>query len=253
MMEKNYLKNERNFRLSYVLNNGKPSAPILLLLHGFAGNKDENGLFIEAEDYFSSKNFNVFRFDVEGAGESEGDYSLTSLRKQSNDLESTIDYLTKTYPESKIGVVGFSLGATVSILLNDSRIDAYGLWSPALSPSEDMFPRYNTEEIRERLKSDGFLDKAGLKVGSAIINDLRDCKLQQNIQEINKPVLLIHGTADDKINYKTTNKFQNLFNKSKMVLIEGANHSYKNNPLHRHLLFRENYSFFSNVFCASIN
>ena len=245
MIEKTHIKNKGDKSLSCVFNNGKPDAPILLLLHGFAGNKEENGLFIEADEYFSERNFNVFRFDFEGAGESEGDYSMTTLERQAGDLESAVDYLTNKYPNNDIGIVGFSLGATVSIIKNDPRIKAYAFWSPVLNPSKDMYPRYNTKDLRNEFETKGFLDKAGLRVGSSIISDFKTCELKPYIMNIDRPTLLVHGTADPRIDYKTTEYFDSVFIDSRMVLIEGANHSYKNNSSHRQCLFEENVNFFS--------
>jgi len=248
MREKTHIKNKRGNSLSCVFNNNRPDVPILLLLHGFAGNKEENGLFIEAEEYFSEKNFNVFRFDFEGAGESEGDYSLTTLKRQGDDLESAVDYLTNKYPNNDIGIVGFSLGATISIVKNDPRIKAYAFWSPALDPFKDMYPRYNTEDLRNEFETKGFIDKAGLRVGPSIVSDFKTCELKPYIMNIDKPTLLVHGTADPRIDYKTTQNFNSVFIDSRMVLIKEANHSYKNNAFHRQRLFEENFNFFSQEF-----
>jgi pimeloyl-ACP methyl ester carboxylesterase len=221
--------------------------PILILVHGFAGNKEENGLFAEAEKFFSQEGFNVFRFDFEGAGMSEGDYILTSLSKQVDDLRTAIDYLESTYKPRKVAVVGFSLGATVAILGNDPRIDAYAFWSPALNPSTDMFPRYNSAIIKREFRERGFLEKAGLRVGYDIIEELKGCKLHKYIQRIDKPVILIHGTFDDKINYKTTQDLKNLFPTSKFRLIRGANHSYRGNSGHRKILYYTTLEFLRNM------
>ena len=248
MPKNNCFINKRRHHIIYKLNNGRDNAPIFVLIHGFAGNKDENGLFIEAEEYFSKRNVTVFRFDFEGAGESEGDYSQTTLSKQADDLESAIDYLVQRFPENDLCLIGFSLGATVSILKNDPRIKAYVFWSPALEPSKDMYPRYNTSEVQDKLSSVGFIDKAGLRVGGNILTDLRDCQLEPCIRGLQKPVLLIHGTADKRISFKTTKYYRTIFKNSKMVLIKKANHSYKNKAIYRKKLLDETFTFFQKHF-----
>lgn len=241
MQEHVKFKNKRNLLLSAILNNGRPSSPLLVLVHGFAGNKDENGLFVEAEDYFSAKGFNTFRFDLEGVGESEGDFKETTLKKQESDLESAIYHITALYPSTKIGVVGFSLGATIAVLNNNPKIDFYIFWSPALYPAEDMFPRYNTPEILTELQKKGYIEKGSLKVGSGIIEDFKNCGLEEEIKKIGNPVLLVHGTKDLRINYLNTIKAKPLFSNSSLEIIEGANHSYKENPQHRQILFDKTY------------
>lgn len=241
MQEHIKFKNKRNLFLSAILNNGRSNSPLLILVHGFAGNKDENGLFIEAEDYFSSKGLNTFRFDLEGAGESEGDFKETTLKKQESDLESAISHIIALYPSIKIGVVGFSLGASIAVLNNNPKIDFYIFWSPALYPASNMFPRYNTSEILGELHEKGYVQKGNLKVGTKIIDDFKACDLEKDIKNLTKPVLLVHGTKDPRINYQSTIKAKPLFPNSSLEIIEGANHSYKENSQHRKILFDKTY------------
>ncbi|MDD4352901.1 MAG: alpha/beta hydrolase [Candidatus Nanoarchaeia archaeon] len=172
MIKQIYFVNKNNNNLCGILKKINHSSPIIVLVHGFAGNKDENGLFSEAEAYFSSKNINTFRFDFEGVGESKGDFIYSNLESQIKDYKSALSFVSSKYTHDNIYVIGFSLGATVSILANDSRIKAYVLWSSALFPKNDMFLRYNTPEIKRELTEKGFIEKAGLKVGKNIINDL---------------------------------------------------------------------------------
>lgn len=245
MQEKIFFTNSRNLSLSAILNNGRPLTHLLLFVHGFAGNKDENGLFIQAEEYFSSKGFNTFRFDFEGVGESNGSFRDTTLKKQCGDLESSLKYLISNYGYNKISIIGFSLGATVSIILNNPLISAYCFWSPAIFPAKDMFPRYNTTKILREFKEKGYFDKAGLKVGKQIINDFKHCNLEMYITNLDKPVLLVHGTKDPRIGYNSTVLAHSLFKNSALELIEGANHSFKENPEHRRILFEKTYEWLS--------
>ena len=60
--------------------------PAIILVHGFGLNKEEYGMFTDLSKYFSKNNFIVYRFDFSGCGESEGDYSKTSLTKLKFDL-----------------------------------------------------------------------------------------------------------------------------------------------------------------------
>ncbi len=241
MQEHIKFKNQRDKFLSAILNNGRPNSPLLILVHGFAGNKDENGLFVEAEDYFATKGLNTFRFDLEGVGESEGDFRETTLTKQASDLESAISYLANMYSSAKIGVIGFSLGATIAILNKNPKVDFYVFWSPAIYPAVDMFPRYHTPKILNELQAKGYVDKGKLKVGSPIIEDFKTCNLESEIEKMSNPVLLVHGTKDPRINYLGTIKAKPLFLNSHLEIIEGANHSYKENPQHRQILFDKTY------------
>ena len=232
MIDKGYFLGREGNQLAYVLNRVSPKKPVLLMVHGFAGNKDENGLFVDSSTFFEKRGYNVFRFDMTGVGESKGEFMHTSLEKQISDLSRALGYIKQErYP--RIGLIGFSLGATISLLNNPEGVDALALWSPALFPSRDMFPRYDTEEVRRELLERGYIPKSGLKVGPAIINDLRTCDLVPAMKSVQKPVLLVHGTEDSRIDYRNTQSAIGYFPNASLQLINGANHSYKGNLVHR--------------------
>lgn len=245
MRETTHFVNKRGKKLSGIINNGRKLALTLVFLHGFAGNKDENGLFIEAEDFFMGKGYNTVRFDFEGAGDSEGEFQQICLADQVSDLESVLDQLDKR----KICVVGFSLGATIALMYAGKQIDFYAFWSPALFPQEDMFPRYDTEEIRAELEKKGYIEKAGLKVGKRIIDDLKDCDIQEQMHSLSKPVLLVHGTEDLRIDYMNTIRAQKYFLNAYLQLISGANHSFKLNADHRQALFDTTCKWLDGLLC----
>jgi hypothetical protein len=234
MEEKINFTNFYNERLAGVMNNGRPFAPVILLVHGFCGNKDENGLFKECSDYFGNKSLNTFRFDISGIGESEGDYRNSSLEKQASDLNAAIKILDESYPNSKIGLVGFSLGATVALYCKNQRISAYSFWSPAFFPSKDMSPRYTSEDITKQLDEKGYFDKDGLKVGRQLLDDLKYFDGARYLQVMTVPIQIVHGTKDPRIDFNSSKEAYELLNTDRQLeLISEANHSYKNNPEHR--------------------
>lgn len=241
MLEELFLRNDRGNHLSAILNNGKLDAPVLIFVHGFAGNKDENGLFIDAENYFSSKNFNVLRYDMEGVGHSEGNYESSSLVNQAKDLSMVAHYVKDKYPENKMHIIGFSLGATASLLMDDLVADSYIFWSPALFTSKDMSPRYDCPEIHREITDNGYLNKSGVKVGPRILSDLKNFDPLEYINKMNKKILLIHGTNDPRIDYNSTVMAKDLFPYADLEIIEGANHSFKGNAIHRKMLFDKTY------------
>ena len=95
MQEQISFINSKGTSLSGILNNGRLSAPVFIMLHGFASDKNEP-LFLEAETYFADKGYNVFRFDVEGAGDSGGDFKESSLSSQVDDYNCAINLSKKS-------------------------------------------------------------------------------------------------------------------------------------------------------------
>jgi alpha/beta superfamily hydrolase len=94
--------------------------PVVILAHGFAAEKTEKGTFDDIAKGLIENGFLVYRFDFSGCGESEGDYSKTSLTKLIKDLRSIISFV-KVQPKvdaDRLGLVGMSFGSSVAVALN---------------------------------------------------------------------------------------------------------------------------------------
>jgi pimeloyl-ACP methyl ester carboxylesterase len=223
--------------LASVLAVASPTAPLLVFAHGFAGNKDENGLFSEASDYFVDRGFSVLRFDFRACGENKGAFKAVRLPDLVADLRNVFAYIEST-PSLQwlpIGFVGFSLGAGIG-LLAELRVQAYVFWSPAIYTRTDMVPRYQAE-----VKEKGYVIKGDIEVSKDFIGDLSSDIIADRLRGITAPVLLIHGTADQRIPYSSTERaFKTLRKKSKdcrISVISGADHSFRNNVRARRQLF----------------
>jgi pimeloyl-ACP methyl ester carboxylesterase len=224
----------------------------IVFVHGFTGNRDEKGLFVEAENYFLKKNFSVFRFDMRGCGESEGNLLDSGLAEQKEDLLAAISFLenTERLNLENIYIVGFSLGATVSIIgyKDLSRVKALAFWSPAFFPNRDMFPRYHTEDILNDLIQKGFFIKSGIKVGKGLFEDLRDYNLVPYLEDIKTPTLVIHGNKDSKISIESSIigvSLLNGFGNFKKIL--NADHSFRTPTRAKQNLFNITSKFFISI------
>ena len=100
--------------------------PVAILVHGFLGSKDEEfGFYANATDetypYESmadqllSLGIGTIRIDQPGSGESKDDFRNYTLENSVSDLQDAFDYCMDTYPfdESKVGLVGWSMGGKV--------------------------------------------------------------------------------------------------------------------------------------------
>lgn len=232
-MERVTFQNKCGHRLVGIINRPEiESRRFVVLVHGFTGNKDEKGLFVEADVFFRQNGFSVFRFDMRGCGESEGDFSSVGLEDERDDLLSAISFLKeKELVESQsIYLVGFSLGATISIIgyKNLDDIAGFVFWSPAFFPDKDMYPRYITHDIVTALNQDGYFIKSGIKVGGKILNDLRTCDLRPFLSQFHRPTFIAHGEKDDKISIDSSRKAAVLLNGyGSFKAIPNACHSFR--------------------------
>jgi pimeloyl-ACP methyl ester carboxylesterase len=141
------------------------SCPIILILHGFGG--ERTGFLVEGtgEGYFerfariaAEQGFCSLRFDFRGSGESDGTYDITSFTGQRCDAIAAIDFMRRLgdpVNRHKLGVVGHSQGGLVAALTAaaDERVDSLVLWAAVGFPAHDF---------------GGILLDEGLKAGLAL-------------------------------------------------------------------------------------
>lgn len=86
--------------------------PYIVMVHGKSSNK--SSLYPKAKR-FDELGYNVLLIDQRSAGDSEGEYYTYGL-KEAQDLQIWISYLTDKYPNLKICLYGFSMGAATVMM-----------------------------------------------------------------------------------------------------------------------------------------
>ena len=217
-----------------------PRRDFIIFLHGFAGNRDENGLFSEAAGRFAASGFSSLRFDFCGHGESSGKSIELTINREIEDFRSAVGFVRNKFNPGSIYALGFSLGAYVALRAPEPDINGFILWSPALKPCKDMYPRYSTNLIKKEIEANGCIDKSGMRIGPRIREDLRDCEIESRFKEINQPMLIIHGTKDERISCSTSRAFYSSYSDHmdiKFRQIANAGHSYKEKKEYREAVF----------------
>lgn len=212
----------------------------LILVHGFAGTKSENGLFDHLAADLADDGYSVYCYDARGLGESTGDFARTSLDTHVEDFRSFAAFVTQreNLEVSQTCAVGFSLGACVIGLAVQAGYSpgAVVYLSPATRPALSMGPRYSTQEIMDCLARSGVYLKPDNQValGKTIIDALTTTDLGDRCFDIGIPLLVCHGTADSRIPIEhtldalaTSSGRQTCFRE-----FAGASHSFK--PADRH-------------------
>ena len=208
-------------------NKGDKNNPAIILVPGFGVDRHESGMFDDLSLKLSSQGYFVFKIDFSGCGDSEGDYSETSLTKQKGDLKKILKFV-KTYKgvdRNRIGILAQSFGTAVTLALKPN-VDAIVLMGSIAHPYELMkklfTEDFNPDGISSRKRSGGNVTK----VGPQFWKDLKDYDLIYNIKQIVTPILFIHGEKDDKVPLQETEQLlRSAGNKiSDFVPLKGADH-----------------------------
>jgi len=103
--------------------------PILIMCHGFTGDKYEWGRFPETAKAVNKEGYDALIFDFSGSGENKRE--PINLAKQATDLENVYDWV-KNQGYSKIAVLGLSFGGQTVLKASLPGITTYVFWAPLL-------------------------------------------------------------------------------------------------------------------------
>lgn len=187
--------------------------PLVILCHGYGYFKEEDGIFTEIAQRLSKAGYAVYYFDFSGCGESEGDYSQTTLTKLVSDLKSVVkavaayDYID----ENELSLISHSYGSNVVIaaqILGVKRIAMSGSFANAFKVLSRLFPSFNENGVSTR---DSTSPRAG-KIGPQFWNDIKSYDIPDLIKNFDCPILFIHGKLDTIVPLEN---MQPLFNGAK--------------------------------------
>jgi dipeptidyl aminopeptidase/acylaminoacyl peptidase len=172
------------------------SRATIVLSHGYSGTQDE---LLPVASALHEAGFSVFSYDLRGCGGSGGE--ITFGDRERDDLRSVVDYVASRddVDAEKIGALGYSMGAATTLMTaaHDGRIKAVVAdsgWSDVYSwlrpKALDVFvhPRHRFTPLSMML----------IEWRTGV--DFDDLKPVREIGAIApRPLLLIHGTADDSV------------------------------------------------------
>jgi dienelactone hydrolase len=193
--------NSRGRKRSALLSNpSEDLVPIVILCHG-----REIGIVSKANtalvDIFSQHNIATLRFDI--LIQTEGVVKLDDrpIEEFVDDILSTIRYL-KDGGYTKIGLYGASFYGVVSVLAasRSHDLNVMALKTPGMGQSARKIPQYKID----------FDTKSWIKAG----------------QKIKIPTLIVHGTADEKVELQFGKELARSIDSCRLEIIEGGDHGF---------------------------
>lgn len=217
----------------------KKEKEIVIFLHGGGVNREELGLFTKISELLREKNVSSLRFDFIGHGESDGTLKEVTLLTLVNSVTASIKFLDVHLKSFNVHLVGSSLGGAVSILFSlkyPNKVISLTLLNPLIDIKKRFLMRsgiwkddhLNKKSITD-LKNIGWLDHYGiLKLSREFINEAYYYNELCEINKIEKPILILHGTKDTKLKFQTSLKYGSSKSNRKIMLIKGAEHEFIN-------------------------
>lgn len=180
------------------LPDGPPRAS-LVLSHCFTCNKDYKVLVWLARA-LSEEGLAVLRFDYFGLGASQGRFEETTISRYIGDLKAALDWVGGQVAGKPTLLAGHSLGGAVSILTAVQRPEVRGVavmaTSAGLSNLYRLLPqlapgnRLSNEPVEVRIGGKPY------PIAPAFLKDLKRHSLLENVSKLDRPFLVLHGSAD---------------------------------------------------------
>lgn len=170
-------------------------APALAVLHGWGGNAE---MMLPLAKPLHDAGYALLFFDARCHGRSDRD-SFASLPRFAADLESALEWLQvqRDVDETRVGVVGHSVGAGAALLLAAQRRDLAAVVSlSAFAHPDRMMRRW----LKSRRIPFWPLGAYILFYVQRVIGyRFDDIAPVHTIRAVNCPVLLVHGTEDKTV------------------------------------------------------
>lgn len=195
----------------------------IIVTHGYPFDKNN----ILSGTYFLTEKFNILLFDFRSFGESEGSYTTFGYNEK-RDFLAAVDWLKKNKKNTKIGAMGFSLGAAVILMANSDDVKAivadssYANIDKMIERTYFFFPSITKKPFVWLTK---LYTLIFLKINTKDISPLNE------ISKIKVPIFLIHGDKDSQIHVENSKMLYEASNKNKtnIWIAANADHGYTHN------------------------
>lgn len=196
----------------------------VILIHGYRSNNKSR---IGWGQQYHERGYQVLIPDLRGLGESGGDYiGMGWLDKE--DIKEWIDYIIKRDANAQIVVQGVSMGAATTMMLSGDKtpenVKAF-VEDCGYTSVWDIF----AQELSMRFKLPTFpiLNAASFIAKQKAGYSFEEASALEQVKKAEKPMLFIHGTADDFVPFEMQKKLYEakLGDNKEMLVVEGAGHS----------------------------
>ncbi|ANZ61958.1 alpha/beta hydrolase [Secundilactobacillus paracollinoides] len=240
MKSENITVQRANLTLRGVLNTPENATDydLALIMHGFTGDKGKahEDMLYELSEKLTAKGVATIRFDFDGHGESDGDFSEMTVPSEIADASVFLNYARHLPNVNQIYLLGHSQGGVVASMvagLYHDEVTKLVLMAPAATLKEDALKgrlqsaTYDPNHIPEKLPLGAPLDYLNLAVGGLYLRTAQVMPIYEVAQQFEGPVSLIHGSADVIVDNKASRKYDDVYANSELHIVDGAGHTFE--------------------------
>lgn len=229
-----YLENDGlkiHCKLDYpdTMKSEKDKCPLLVLEHGFTGHMEERHITGIAE-YVRKLGFAVLRVELYGHGRSDGEFKNHTIWKWVDQMQAVMKYAASLAFVTDLYLAGHSQGGLTTMLvgaMEKDRLKAILPLAPALvipdgaKAGEMLGGKFDPDHIPEEVVFDD-----GKMLSGDYFRAAQMLPVEDAIKRFDKPVLIVHGDADEAVPVKYAYYAAKLYKNCTLKIIEGDTHCY---------------------------
>jgi len=220
-------ENTRGEQLAAYLDkpDGTPAA-YALFAHCFTCGKNLKPI-VNINKALTAHGIAVLRFDFTGIGESEGDFSATNFTSNVEDLVAASEFLSEEFAPPSL-LIGHSMGGA-AVIQSAHQIPGARAVVTVAAPSHPNNLSGTLREIRGKAQEQG---AAEVTIGGKtftlrrqFFEDLEQQRMEQFIQSLNLPLLILHDPGDETVNIQNAAEiFQAAKHPKSYISLDRAGH-----------------------------
>ncbi|WP_027664873.1 alpha/beta hydrolase family protein [Rhizobium leguminosarum] len=141
--------------------------PVVLMLHGFTGSRNEwssdavkEGLFGRAAPVLAKNGIASLRIDFRGSGESDGKFEDMTVETEITDAQAALNFLSTndSVDGKRISLMGMSLGGAVTAAVagrTKTPLRSVVLWNPGINLPAAFISIFGEKQMAEAVKAGG--------------------------------------------------------------------------------------------------
>jgi len=171
---------------------------LIVFIHDFPGNKTgHNNLYTDLSLTLADLGFHSLSFDFLGCGDSSGDQQSFTLKTAKESLDA-IQKWAEPHGYKEFIYVSAGIGSIIAIANADIHVKCHIMLWPGLDPQYLAKHLFQSETIGDEWKKAGYIIQDKDRIGVPFINELHKANLAPALKDITMPLLIMHGSADDR-------------------------------------------------------
>lgn len=205
--------------------------PLAIIFHGFMS-RHSSDMFCMIADALTEKGIAVLKFDFDGHGESDGDFSDMNVYSEILDAAKIMDYARRLDFVTDIYIVGHSQGALVGGMTAGyyrEYVKKLVMLAPAATIKDDAQKgscfgiKYDTYKIPEHITMTN-TENQKFDVGGLYFRLARTLPIYETTSMFKGETLIIHGSEDDAVGVIGAERYAECMDNVTLDIVEGENH-----------------------------